>query len=73
MEGNYLTNASDWIGSELPAFVDAFGPPRGSVDRLSVKYLSYTKTEVSSHYHVRKLGLDREGKVRQKIAYWYFD
>ena len=50
-----------------------YGKPQAVFDSRVTKWLRYSHSPGSTHYQLRMIGLDREGKVCRKISEFYWD
>ena len=70
-----LTNAAieELIGLDRAAVRARFGEPQYTRVDHTTRVLRYTESPTSTHYFLRKIGIDATGRVARKWSYFYVD
>ncbi len=60
-------------GTTTEQFAARYGPPTEVYATQAVAWLDYANSPSSTHHHVRRIGIDAEGRVVSKLATVYWD
>jgi ribosomal protein S16 len=72
--GGYFPNApTEMVGLDLPEMKKRFGEPNAIRTINAARYLVYSGSKNSGSFRTRALGVDKDGKVTEIIAGYYFD
>jgi hypothetical protein len=71
--GYFPEAANDLVGLDLAEMKKRFGEPNAIRANKATHYLVYSGSKNSGSFRTRALGVDKDGKVTQIIAGYYFD
>ena len=73
-ESNVLDGKPSALNGKTQAEIEALhGKPRYREQDLATEYLIYSRSPSSTHYYLRQIGIDADGKVTTKRQYFYWD